>query len=44
MKIKFGRAWFDYFGNWGILEETQKKKHLRLVKWVEEKYKNMYST
>ena len=27
-RVRFGKAWYKYFDNWGILVERQKRKHL----------------
>ena len=39
-RLRFGRAWFDYFGNWGIFGGNSKEEAFEAwFKWVEEKYK-----
>ena len=27
-RVRYAKAWYDYFNDWGILEEEQKKKHI----------------
>ena len=40
-RVRFGKAWYKYFDNWGIFGgETKEEAYNAWFNWIKDKYKN----